>query len=173
MRVIPFIIIFILLSSMASFAQHDSNMWERFEYLIGTWEGEGNGKPGQGKGIFSFKLDLDKNILLRTSHSEYPPMQGRPAATHNDLMIIYRDSMGAPNKAIYFDNEQHVINYSITFSENKNIVFTSDKIPNSPRFRLTYKVIDDVTVDTIFEISKDGEHFFTYIQGKSKRREQK
>lgn len=108
-----------------------------------------------------------------TSHPEYPATEGISAAIHDDLMIIYIDSTGVPTKAIYFDNEQHVTNYSITFMDKKNIVFTSDKIPNASRYRLIYKIIDEVTVDTIFEISKDGEHFFTYIQGKSKRREQK
>ncbi len=163
------IVVVILLLSLPLFAQQNSNTWRKLDYLIGNWKGEGSGKPGQGEGTFSFKLDLDKNILVRTSHSEYPAAQDKPAGVHNDLMIIYRDYAGTPNKAIYFDNENHVINYSITYSGKKNIVFTSDKIPNAPRFRLTYTIMDDVTVNTKFEISKDGENFFTYIEGESKR----
>ncbi|MCK9209946.1 MAG: hypothetical protein M0P61_03820 [Ignavibacteriaceae bacterium] len=155
--------------SLPLFAQQNSNTWRKSDNLIGNWKGEGSGKPGQGEGTFSFKLDLDKNILVRTSHSEYPATKDKPAGVHNDLMIIYRDYTGIPDKAIYFDNENHVINYSITYSGKKNIVFTSDKIPNAPRFRLTYTIMDDVTVNTKFEISKDGENFFTYIEGESKR----
>ncbi len=67
----------------ASFAQQDPNTWKRFDYLIGAWKGEGNGKPGQGEGTFSFKLNLDKNILVRTSHSEYPAIEGKTAANYN------------------------------------------------------------------------------------------
>jgi len=159
----------ILFLSFPLFAQQNSNTWEKLDFLIGNWKGEGNGKPGQGEGTFSFKLDLDKNILVRISHSEYPASEGKPTTVHNDLLIIYRNYTGVPNRAIYFDNENHVINYSITYTNNKDIVFTSDKIPNVPTFRLTYSIIDDVTVNTKFEISKDGENFFTYIEGESKR----
>jgi len=52
---------------------------------------------------------------------------------------------------------------------DKEIIFTSDKILKAPGFRLTYKIIDDVMVNTKFEMSKDGKNFFTYIEGKSKR----
>ncbi len=166
------ILVLVLLLTLPSFAQHDAKIWEKLNYLVGNWEGDASNTSTGGEGGFTFKYDLDKNILVRTGHAEDPspkePNEGS-GFIHNDLMIIYRDSIGIPNKAIYFDNESHVINYTITFQNSKGIVFTSDKSPGTPRFRLTYKIIDDVTVDTVFEISKDGEHFFTYIQGKSKR----
>jgi len=125
----------ILFLSFPLFAQQNSNNWEKLDYLICNWKGEGNGKPGQGEGTFSFKLDLDKNILVRISHTEDPspkePNEGR-GYVHNDLMIIYRDSTGTPNRAIYFDNENHVINYSISHltqmglkSQNRNERFSS------------------------------------------------
>ena len=163
------ILFIILFLNPSSFAQQRTNSWDKFAYLLGSWKGEGSGTPGQEEGTFSFKMDLDKNILVRKSRSEYPATENKSAAIHNDLMIIYRDATGTPGKAIYFDNEKHIINYAITFPSIKEITFTSDKIPNIPTFRLTYRIIDDVTVDTIFEISKDGEHFFAYIQGKSKK----
>ncbi len=75
-------------------------------------------------------------------------------------MIIYPDLSGSSNKAIYFDNERHTINYTISYSE-KSIVLTSDKIPDSPVFRLTYTYLDKKTVNTRFEISQDGEKFMT------------
>ena len=71
-------------------------------------------------------------------------------------------------KAIYFDNEGHTINYSITFSD-KTIIFTSDQTLNIPVFRLTYALMEDQQVNTKFEISMDGENFKTYVEGKSTR----
>lgn len=166
------ILVMVLFLTLPSFAQHYAKVWEKLNYLVGNWEGDASNTSNGGAGGFTFKYDLDKNILVRRGHSEDPspkePNEGS-GFIHNDLMIIYRDSTGKPNKAIYFDNESHVINYTITFPNGKEIVFTSDKISGTPRFRLTYKIIDDVTVDTIFDISKDGEHFFAYIQGKSIR----
>ena len=110
-----------------------------------------------------------KKIIERKSHSEYPATKDKPLIIHDDLMIIYLDYSGNPSKAIYFDNENHVINYSITYADN-SIILTSDKIPHVPVFRLTYTLLDNETIDTKFEMSNDGEKFMTYIEGKSKKK---
>ena len=122
-------------------AQQTTN-WDKWTWLTGTWIGEGSGQPGQGGGTFSFAFDLDKNILVRKSHSEYPAAQNRPATIHDDLMIIYPATDRNASKAIYFDNENHVINYTVTVSE-KSIVFQSEKIPDVPVFRLTYSLLEN------------------------------
>ena len=66
-------------------------------------------------------------------------------------MIIYPGVINA-YRAIYFDNENHVINYSVSFDEDK-IIFLSDKAESSPRFRLTYIKIGNEKVNIIFEIA--------------------
>ncbi len=142
--------------------------WEKWSWLMGQWKGEGNGQPGQGGGIFTFSPDLNDKILVRKSHSEYPATSSKPSIVHDDLMVVYLDLSGAPSKAIYFDNEGHTINYSISYAD-KTIILTSDKIPNAPIFKLTYTSLDNDTIDTKFEISRDGEKFMTYIEGKSKK----
>lgn len=157
--------LFLLTNSL--FSQQKMETWKNYKYLTGKWEGAGSGKPGEGTGYFTFKLDLEQNILVRKSHSEYPAANDKPAAIHDDLMIIYKDYSGVPGRAIYFDNENHVINYSITYPNDNDIVFTSEKISNVPTFRLTYSRIDDITVNIKFEMSQDGNNFFTYIEGKS------
>jgi hypothetical protein len=161
------IIICLILFCTAVQAQTNSN-WEKWTWLMGEWKGEGAGKPGQGEGTFSFKQDLDGKVLVRKSHAEYPAAGSRPATKHDDLMIVYADQTGAPVKAIYFDNEGHTINYSIAYSD-KSIVLTSEKIPGVPQFRLSYALLEDKAVNTKFEMSQDGEHYITYVEGKSKR----
>jgi hypothetical protein len=143
--------------------------WDKWNWLIGDWAGQGSGEPGKGGGTFSFKFDLDKKILVRKSHSEYPATNDKPAIFHEDLMIVYPDSTGNPGKAVYFDNESHVIHYTITYSD-KSIQLTSDKSANVLVFRLTYISLDDSTVNTKFEMSQDGEKFITYIEGLSKKK---
>lgn len=142
--------------------------WAKWSWLVGEWKGEGNGQPGQGEGKFSFRADLDNKVLVRKAHSVYPAQNGRPAVIHDDLLIIYLDYSGNPAKAIYFDNEGHTINYSITYAD-KSIVLLSEKIANVPVFRLTYTALDEQTVNTKFEMSQDGEKFMTYVEGKSVR----
>jgi len=149
------------------FSQQTST-WAKWQWLIGEWKGEGSGQPGQGGGTFSFALSLDDKVIIRKSHSEYAASENRPATIHDDLMIVYLDFSGSPSKAIYFDNEGHTINYSLTYSD-KSIVFTSDRIPNVPIFRLTYELLENGTINTKFEMSQDGEKFTTYIEGISKK----
>ncbi|MEI8114641.1 MAG: hypothetical protein WCI54_13480 [Bacteroidia bacterium] len=150
-----------------SFGQKNPN-WDKWNWLMGEWVGEGSGQPGQGGGTFSFKPDLDQKILIRKSHSKYPASANKPEIIHDDLMVVYLDNQENSNKAIYFDNEGHTIKYSITYSD-KSIVFTSEKIPNVPTFRLSYSLLEDAIVNTKFEMSQDGEKFFTYIEGKSRK----
>src|ERR1035437_6517762 len=114
--------------------------WAKWSWLIGPWKGEGSGQPGQGSGVFTFKTDLNDQILIRKAHSEYPASNNKPAIIHDDLMIVYLDYNGNPSKAIYFDNEGHTINYSIAYFD-KSIVLLSDKSPNVPVFRLTYTLL--------------------------------
>lgn len=149
------------------FGQQNST-WTKWTWLIGNWKGEGNGEPGKGSGVFSFKTDLNDKILVRKAHSVYPGAAGKPSIVHDDLLIVSLDYTGNPSKAVYFDNEGHTINYTITYSD-KAIVFVSDKIPSVPTFRLTYTSLDNDTVNTKFEMSQDGVKFMTYVEGKSKR----
>ena len=165
MRIKIFLLIAIIAASFQSFAQQNTT-WDNWSRLMGEWKGEGSGQPGQGGGTFSFQTDLDGKILVRKSHSEYPANGNRPATIHNDLMIVSLDYAGNATKATYFDNEGHTINYSITYAPNV-VILLSEKIPNMPVFRLTYSLLDDQTVNTKFEMSRDGENFMTYIEGKS------
>ncbi len=172
MKTIRIISILILaLFSQQITAQQPSINWDKWNFLIGEWVGEGNGQPGQGSGSFTFKTDLDGKILVRKSHTDFPATADRPAAVHNDLMCIYLDYTGSAAKAIYFDNEGHVIHYGINYSE-KSIVFTSDIIPNTARFRLSYTLISSDTLNIKFEFAspQTPEDFKTYLEGKSMRK---
>lgn len=153
--------------SITCFGQQNT-AWDKWSWLTGEWVGEGSGQPGQGGGYFTFKTDLDNNILIRKGHTEIAATGNKPKVIHDDLMIVYPDYSGNPSKAIYFDNEGHTINYLITYSEN-SIILTSEKIPGVPFFRLTYILLEKETVNTKFEMSQDGVTFATYIEGKSKK----
>lgn len=165
---IKYLITVMLLSLVTiSYGQKTDN-WSKWDWIVGEWEGEGSGVPGEGGGIFSFTFDLENKILVRKSHSEYPGENIKTRTIHDDLMIVYPDQNGTPSKAIYFDNEGHTINYNITYSENC-ITFTSEAVGQNPVFRLVYTKLDNAIVNTRFEMSRDGVNFMTYIEGKSKK----
>jgi hypothetical protein len=142
--------------------------WDKWNFLTGTWAGEGNGQPGQGSGSFTFAPDLDQHIMVRKNHAEFPATSDRPAVTHDDLLIVYAGQGENPTGAVYFDNEGHVISYTVEYAGN-NVVLTSEKKENMPVFRLSYLPVDAVTVNVKFEMSQDGVNFSTYLEGKSKK----
>ena len=159
--------------TMARSTEGSNSDWAPLEYLLGDWVGEGGGQPGQGTGEFSFHTGLQNRILVRKSYAAYPPTKDRPAYRHDDLTVIYKESDSAPLRAIYFDNEGHVINYSINISlDRKTIEFVSDVLPSSPRFRLTYVITGSDTLTLRFEIAPPGkpDSFSTYVEAKAKRK---
>ncbi len=149
---------------------HAQDDWGSLRYLIGNWTGEGGGGPGQGTGWFSFQVDLQGKVLVRKNHSEFPATKDRPASAHDDLMIVYRESDSYGERgihAIYFDNEEHVIHYTVTMFGEK-VIFTSDPAPG-PRYRLTYSREGSDGVRLKFEIAPPSRDFSVYLEASAKR----
>jgi hypothetical protein len=167
-----FSLVVVLLLGGNSLAADKPDPWASYRFLFGEWVGEGDGKPGKGSGGFSFSPDLDGKILVRKNRADIPASNGRAAVSHDDLLIVYRGSDGRRNKAVYFDNEDHVIEYTVAPStDGKSLAFTSEPSAKAPRFRLTYVKIDDDKVAIKFEIAPPGhpDQFRAYLSGTAKR----
>ncbi len=159
----------ILLHPLRTNAQPAEQGWGKFGFLIGTWTGEGSGSPGEGTGSFSFLPELDGRILVRKNHTAYPADADKPAIVHDDLLIVYRDAPDSVEKAIYFDNEGHVIHYAIGYPAEGKIMFTSMKSSGMPFFRLTYEKLGEGSVRILFEMSRDGIVYRKYLEGTARR----
>jgi len=150
--------------------------WAPLSLLLGEWEGEGAGKPGQGTGGFTFSRDLQGKVLIRKNYAEYPSTKDRPAFRHDDLMVAYKEDTSNRIRAIYFDSENHIINYSVAASEDRNSVeFLSDPDPTGPRYRLTYRSAGLDKMSIKFEIAPAGkpDAFATYIEATCRRKHAK
>ena len=162
----------LLLLPRNDFAQQPQRPdWSGFKFLIGDWIGEGTGAPGEGSGTITFYLALDDQILVRKNHTEYPAANGRPAFTHNDVTIHYRENNSV--RAIYFDNEGHTINYSAAFSPDSSLlILTSDINLSAPRFRFTYEKIEKGKMKVTFEMAPPGkpDEFKKYVEGIVKKK---
>ena len=150
----------------------DTN-WDDWRFLLGKWTAEGGGQPGQAStGGFSFDSDLQGKILVRRNYSEYPATGNKPASRHDDLMMVYQEPQKG-TRAVYFDNEGHVIQYSVSFSEDrKTITFVSDVTPSSPRFRLIYRQLKKDSLSIEFDIAPPGkpDSFSKYVEGTARRK---
>jgi hypothetical protein len=145
--------------------------WEAWKFLLGEWEGGHEGDPGQGYGRFSFNFNLDENILVRRSRTVFPATAEREGYAHDDLLIIYTEFSGV-KRAIYFDNEEHVIHYETNVSpDQESITLESDPTPSTPQFRFIYIKTGEDTLEARFEIAPPGKPgaFTVYLDGTARR----
>lgn len=132
-----------LMFTVTAAAQENASPWKDWQMLIGEWVAdEAHGQPGSpASSSFSLRPELDGKVLVRRDRSDYPAAQGRPAFTHEGLMIIYQDPAAKAFRASSFDNEGHVIEYDVDIAPGTRIVFTSPLKPETPRYRLVYEAI--------------------------------
>lgn len=148
--------------------------WSAWNFLVGDWiSTSGGGAPGQATaGGFTFSFDLQKRLLVRRSFSEFPATDDMPAYRHDDLMVVFQDEAGK-TRAVYFDNEGHVIHYGVSFSaDGGTVTFTSDAAVPGPRFRFIYRKLGTGEIDMEFDIAPPGqpEAFSKYVGGTAKRK---
>ncbi len=138
--------------------------------LVGEWKGVGSGAPGEGVGGSTFRFELDGHVLVRRSFNDTPEADGRPAAHHEDLLVLTPASDGARASAVYFDNEGHVIRYDAAWSAGGSaLTFTSVDGGPGPRFRLTYAFPSPDEAKVTFEVAPPGGEFRPYVGGVLRR----
>jgi len=95
-------------------------------------------------GTYTFKLELKRHVLAR--HSAPVACKGPEAFNreHGDLLYVYQEAAGQPLKAIYLDNEGHVIHYAVSTPKSTTVIFVSEASPSGPQFQLVYELKDAV-----------------------------
>jgi hypothetical protein len=120
--------------------------WKALSFLEGTWDARApSGSAGaQVSGTYTFKAELKHHVLAR--HSEPADCKGPKAfdCKHSDLLYIYQEADGQPLRAIYLDNEGHVIHYAVSTPEATTALFVSEASPSRPQFQLVYQLKDAV-----------------------------
>ena len=145
--------------------------WDGWDFVLGTWEGEGGGEPGKATaGGFTFSPDLDGRILVRRSFTEFPASGSRPGFRHEDLIIVENDSAGT-TRATYWDNEGHRIDYDVTVSkEPRTITFQSRAPLAAERARFVYWDRGPGRLEFTFDLAPAGNPTFTtHVRGTARR----
>jgi hypothetical protein len=141
---------YLLLLLAASFLSgQTADPWKGLQFLTGEWVGE----TSESAGACSFTFDLQRKVLIRKSYAE------SSNSRHEDLMMVYFE-MGL--KAIYVDNEDHVIHYTVE-STPDSVRFLNE------RYRLTYRK-DGEKLVMDFDIAPPGRPFSNYLHATLRRK---
>ncbi|HEY9127965.1 MAG TPA: hypothetical protein VIM62_12595 [Acidobacteriaceae bacterium] len=117
--------------------------WKALSFLLGAWEAKtAGGQPAAASGSYTFREELSGHILARHSSSDSCKGPADFNCDHHDLLYAWQSFPHGPVSAIYFDNEGHVIHYSVTTSatpDSDTAIFLSDPNQPGPLFRLVYQ----------------------------------
>jgi hypothetical protein len=130
--------------------------WQSIAFLEGTWTATTQGNSVATSGRYTFASELGHHIMAR--HSTTDPDCKGPATfdcEHGDLLYIFQEAPSQPLKAIYFDNEGHVIHYAVTTPDAATVIFLSEPGPG-PRFRLVYQLKEKVMLGK-FQMQMPGQ----------------
>lgn len=110
--------------------------------------------------------------LLREAGFEAVHTLDLPLGNRTPDRIINELSIRDEYVVVSKDNENHVIQYSVTTTDDpKSAVFLSDEAPGTPRFRLTYRMKPDGAVAIVFDIAPPGaQEFKTYLEGAARKK---
>jgi len=119
------------------FAQSDKNqdIWKPFEFLLGTWEGQGEGKSGISSVRYEFQFIFSQKYLQMKTRAEFKPQEKNPKGEiHEDTGFISYDSMRKKHIFRQFHVEGFVIQYVLDHvsDSGKILLFVSEQIENAP-----------------------------------------
>ena len=138
--------------------------------LVGDWVSVEPSKAGSGTS--SFQFELDGRAIVRRNRAEIATGAAKTTTPHEDLMVIYPAGAGNTARALYVDNEDHVIQYVAAWSaDGRVLTFLSDAIRGAPRFRLIYEFQSASDVNIRFEVATpdNPDAFKPYLTGKVRR----
>lgn len=137
--------VFVLVFSVAPMACAQSvpgqDPFGALSFLLGTWDARTMNNPRvTANGSYTFLKELNGHVLAR--HSTAAGCKGPEDfnCQHGDLLYVYTDAPGQPLRAIYFDNEGHVIHYAVATPTAATAEFLSDASAPGPQFRLVYEL---------------------------------
>lgn len=133
-----------------------ADSWQPLSFLQGTWQAKtGEGSAAKVTGTYTFVKELKGHVLAR--HSTVAGCAGPDAfdCEHGDLLYIFEERPGQPLKGVYFDNEGHVIHYSVSTPDAGTAIFLSEPGPG-PRFRLVYH-LEHAVMSGKFQMQMPGQ----------------
>lgn len=151
-----------------------SDIWEPIRFLVGAWDGEVSGQPGNGKSQREYRFVLNNRFLEVRNKSIYPAQPKNPKGeVHEDWGIISFDRSRKKLVLRQFHIEGFVNQFVGETAAENTVRFDSEAIENIPagyRARETYKMTGPNEFVERFELAEPGKDFELYSETRFKRR---
>lgn len=160
----------VLLFAAEPTEQSDTDRWKPLRFLIGAWEGEVTGQPGNGKAQREYTFVLNDRFIHIVNRSSYPPQEKNPKGeTHEDVGFFSYDKSAKKFMLRQFHVEGFVNQFAAdSISEDgRTIVFVSTAIENIAagwRARETYRIVNNDEFIETFGLAEPNRDFETYSE---------
>ena len=151
-------------------AQPAPDAFQDIAFLVGLWEGQSEGQPGNGTVRRDYERVLDGTFIRVQNTSTYLPQPKNPKGeVHQDVGYISRD--GARQRLVLrqFHSEGFVNQY---VQEPATLVFVSEAIENISagyRARESYVRTGPDTFEETFELAEPGKDWLVYSRTRFRR----
>jgi len=176
-------LLFLLFSSFAAAQTQERDIWARFHFFLGSWEGDGHGQPGNSRVERKYEFVLNDKFLLAKNKSVYPPQEKNPTGeVHEDWGLFSYDT----DRKLHVFRQFHVegfVNQYIMDTEESNrqttqsnaltLVFVTEHMENIPsgwRARETYRILSKDEFIEIFELGTPEKDFEIYSETRFQRK---
>ncbi|MGD2295839.1 MAG: hypothetical protein PVF22_08380 [Candidatus Aminicenantes bacterium] len=171
--ILLFVLIPVLLMAQVEKKQ---DVWEPMKFLLGEWEGQGDGKSGISEVWKEWHFVLNGQFLQMKTKAVFKPQEKNPKGEiHEDLGYFSYD--GARQQIVFrqFHVEGFIIQYVLenVSDDGRTLTFMAEKIENGPpglQAKIVYKIMDANTVEERFELAFPGREFNCFNTNVIKRK---
>jgi hypothetical protein len=151
------------------------DIWEPMKFLVGHWEGKGEGKSGISKVNHDFGFIMDGEYLQMRTKASFEPQEKNPKGeNHEDLGFFSYDRTRKKIVFRQFHIEGFINQYVLEDTSGEGeLVFTSEQIENAPpglKAKLSFKRLNADGLEVSFELAFPGREFDCYSLNILKRK---
>jgi hypothetical protein len=143
----------------------ETDPWAPLRLLVGTWEGEIDGKLGTGKGLRRYEFIVGGRYLMSRHTSVRMPQEKSPRGDQHENLGVF--SFDRERKILVYRQfmiEGVVSRYTCEAAANK-LVCTTEAVESGPgiRARLTLEIRDRYRFEEAYEIGWPGKELELYF----------
>jgi hypothetical protein len=161
---------------VAAQGKKKQDVFKPLRYFVGSWEGSGEGRPGESKVEREYQFVLGDRFLEAKNKSVYEPQQDNPEGeVHEDWGLFSYDQNRGKLMFRQFHEEGFVNRYALDSlsADGKTLVFVTEAIENFDpgwKTREIYHILNDNEFTETFEIAPPDMDFELYITNHFKRK---